>query len=368
MLQPRVIHDLCRFPMWWIDELSFTQDKSIVIDGWALAVNSDLMIGEIAMDGRKPDVFQRGPSPALPSLFRWHENTETARYRAVFHGVDPTASEILRFSYRGRWTLDPFNRWQDIYFPLRAWLAHSFVEPDGPQMTRTQGSANFLRYVMYGTTAASMLNEVTQTYFGKSLADLSDICDWGCGCGRVAQAVHRVAPKASITGLDIDRENIEWCQQNLPYARFAEVPLFPPSAIADCQFDLLYGISVFTHLTREAFEAWRDEVYRIVRPGGLVLVTINRGAALARVANEGLVHRTHASGFDDLSLDNALDGKIGDGTYYRGTYLTTYEAKHIFGTRFRIRDILPQASGTSQDLVVCEKLPAAAIGRPTADA
>jgi 2-polyprenyl-3-methyl-5-hydroxy-6-metoxy-1,4-benzoquinol methylase len=221
---------------------------------------------------------------------------------------------------------------------------------------------------MYGTTAASMLNEVTQTYFGKSLADFRDICDWGCGCGRVAQAVHRLAPKANITGLDIDRDNIDWCQQNLTYARFAEVPLFPPSPIADGQFDLLYGISVFTHLTREAFEAWRDEVYRMVRPGGLVLVTINRGAALARVANEGLVHRTHASGFDDSSLDSALDGKIVDGTYYRGTYLMTHEAKRIFGARFRIRDIIPQASGTSQDLVVCERLPAAATGRPASQA
>ena len=105
-----------------------------------------------------------------------------------------------------------------------------------------------------------MLNEALQTYFGKSLADFRNICDWGCGCGRLIQAVHKVNPNLDLTGIDIDRDNIDWCQRNLPYAQFCDVPLFPPTAFADGQFDLLFGISVFTHLTRRAFEAWRDEL------------------------------------------------------------------------------------------------------------
>jgi trans-aconitate methyltransferase len=356
MLHPRVIFDLCRFPMWLINGISIAPNRQVTVDGWALPDRGDLMVGEIVMNRRKADFFQWRESPDMAKAFKWHENTEVARFRAVFHNVDIDTEEMLRFSYVGRWSRDPFNRWQDIYFPLQAWRNKLFAEPDGPRMKRTQGNTDFFWYVLYGTTAAEVLNEVTKTYFGKGLADFRDICDWGCGCARVVQAVHRIAPKANIVGLDIDQDNITWCQGNIPYAQFEHVPLFPPTDIPDGRFDLLYGISVFTHLTRQAFEAWRDELHRLVRPGGVVLVTVNRGASLVRMGNEELIVRALATGFDDTSTDHALDDQIGTDTYYRGTFLSTAEAMRIFGTRFRVRDIASQANGTSQDLVVCERI------------
>ena len=85
-------------------------------------------------------------------------------------------------------------------------------------------------------------------------------------------------------------------------------------------------------------------------------MTVNRGASLVRLGNEALMQRTIESGFDDTGQDPALKDKIDDNKYYRGTYMMTSELKRIFGTRFRIRDIIPQASGSSQDLVVCERI------------
>ncbi len=250
------------------------------MDGLCL-IGAILWSGEVALNLRKPNIFLWRDSPDMAKLFKWHENTEVARFRAVFNDVNIDAEEMLRFSYLGRcWSRDPFNRWQDIYFPLHVWQKALFAQPDGPRMQRTQGNSDYFWYVLYGTTVAEVLNEVTKTYFGKGLADFNDICDWGSGCGRVVQAVNRIAPAANIVGLDIDQDNIAWCQGNIPYARFARVPLFPPTDIPDGHFDLLYGISVFTHLTRQAFEAWRDEIHRLVRPGGVVLVTVNRGAGL----------------------------------------------------------------------------------------
>ena len=241
MLHPRVTRDLCRFPKWLLDDLVFAPDRSLTATGWALPYHGDLMVGEIAMNGQKPDTFQRTASQAIANLFRWDDNTELAGFRVTFRNVVPNSAGYLRFSYRGRWTLDSFNRWQDIHFPLQAWLERSYIEPDPPRMIRTQGSAKFLAHVMYGATVACMLNEATETYFGKSLADFTSICDWGCGCGRLIQAIHHLAPGANLTGIDIDRDNIEWCEQNLKYAQFHDVPLFPPTKFADGQFDLLFG-------------------------------------------------------------------------------------------------------------------------------
>jgi hypothetical protein len=55
MLQPHVIHDLFRFPMWWIDVPSFTQDHCIVTGGWAHASGFDDTRLDCALDRKVDD-------------------------------------------------------------------------------------------------------------------------------------------------------------------------------------------------------------------------------------------------------------------------------------------------------------------------
>ena len=355
MLHPRVIRDLCRSPMWLVDGIDVSDDGRVVVRGWALPDSGDMTIGMITLNGRPPDEFARIQNQGLANSFPWHDNADWAGFHAAFHGVDITA-DTLKFSYVGRWTRIPFNRWQDIYFPMRVWRSRAFIEPTAPQMIRTQGSSSVFSYVTYGATGAYMLQELTKTFFGKTLADFPRICDWGSGCARVVQGVHRLAPGSSITGLDIDQDNIEWSQRSVPFATFHQVPLSPPTNIPEQTFDLLYGFSVFTHLTKDAFEAWRDEIHRMMKPGGVVLVTINRGGSMAQTTDADLIMRTLETGFDDSRGDHALDGKISDETFYRGTFLTADLAMRIFSTRFRVREIVAQAGGGGQDMVVCERV------------
>jgi SAM-dependent methyltransferase len=356
MLHPRVIRDLARYPMWIIDDITVNADGSVEARGWSLPDDADLTTGTITMNDALPISFARQQSPNLGRAFPWHDNAEYAAFHAIWAKPEDDGSDVLRFSYVARWTRNPYNRWQDIWFPARTWREKAYVAPGAPHMIRTQGNAQPFWYVTYGTTIAKVMDQVTQTYFGKSLDDYSDICDWGCGCGRVIQGVHRLAPRPTKTGIDIDRDNIDWCRNSLPFGRFSAIPLFPPTSFADGEFDLAYGISVFTHLTRAAFEAWRDELYRIVRPGGAVLVTVSCGANLISVGDEAVIERTLQNEFDDSREDDSLGDHIEDKTYYRGTFLSMREARRIFGVRFRVRDIIPQAAGSGQDFVVCERL------------
>ena len=356
MLHPRVIRDLCRTPMWLVDHIDVTEEGRVTAVGWALPDNGDLMSGIVLLNGRMPDEFHRLRSEELARAFPWHDNAEFATYHAVWHDPGARARETLRFSYAGRWTRIPYNRWQDVHFPLQTWLSGSWVRPEAARMLRTQGSDSFFSYFTYGMSGAHLLDALTRTYFGKALNEYRDICDWGSGCARVVQGVHRLTPGSSITGLDIDQDNVEWCQRSIPFARFLTVPLMPPAPVAEGQFDLLYGFSVFTHLTKDAFEAWRDEIHRMVRPGGVVLVTINRGGSMVQTTDEALILQTLATGFDDTRDDHALDKTISDETFYRGTFLTTEMALRIFGARFRVRDIVAQSGGGGQDMVVCERV------------
>jgi SAM-dependent methyltransferase len=103
------------------------------------------------------------------------------------------------------------------------------------------------------------------------LSETPDVLDFGCGCGRVTRywSDHR----GSVAGSDVSAEAIAWCRANLSFARFETNGLAPPLAFGDASFDLVYALSVFTHLTPGLQTAWRDELRRVLKPGGRLLLT-----------------------------------------------------------------------------------------------
>jgi hypothetical protein len=54
--------------------------------------------------------------------------------------------------------------------------------------------------------------------------------------------------------------------------------LAPPLNLASGSMGATYNISVFSHLSEASHYAWRDELGRVTRPGGLLLVTLNGDA------------------------------------------------------------------------------------------
>lgn len=354
MTSYRIFHDLCKYPKWLVDGIVRSEGRTNVV-GWALPYNDDLGSAEVIVNGLRPIVTHHGDSPGLAKIFPYLRGIETCRFSAVYEGLDENVD--LQISYVGRWSKEPFNKWMDIYFPSNVWLLKSIVQPEPERMIRTQGDDSFFRYVMYGYTTARKFDMVLQAYFGRKLYEFYEICDWGVGCGRVAQMVHEIAPTSKITGIDIDPENIEWNQRNLKYAKFIHIPTLPPTSLPSNSFDLVYGVSVFTHLQRDAFEQWIEELARILKPDGVLLVTINGGAGLMRQAgkNLSLINRVLETGFDDGTKDAALDSVIQDADYYRATYSLESLAIELFSSHFKVRDILRQFSGASQDLVICER-------------
>jgi SAM-dependent methyltransferase len=79
---------------------------------------------------------------------------------------------------------------------------------------------------------------------------------------------------------------IAWCRAKLPFGRFETNGLEPPLAFADESFDLVYALSVFTHLTVPLQQAWLRELRRVLRPGGLLLLTTHGNAYRHRLSDE----------------------------------------------------------------------------------
>ena len=102
-------------------------------------------------------------------------------------------------------------------------------------------------------------------------AEIESVLDFGCGCGRVTRYWNGFP--GAVSGSDVSAKAVEWCRANLPFARFEQNSLAPPLVFGDECFDLVYALSVFTHLTAELQLAWRDELRRVLRPGGRLLLT-----------------------------------------------------------------------------------------------
>src|SRR5581483_8009602 len=76
---------------------------------------------------------------------------------------------------------------------------------------------------------------------------------------------------------------VDWCRENLSFASFMRNGLAPPLDLDDETFDLAYALSVFTHLTEDLQRAWRDELHRVLRPGGLLLLSTHGRSYLPRL-------------------------------------------------------------------------------------
>jgi SAM-dependent methyltransferase len=108
---------------------------------------------------------------------------------------------------------------------------------------------------------------------GVELEQLSSVLDFGCGSGRVLRHWHAY-PGMRVHGSDYNHYLIDWCRANLTFAEFQVNGLRPPLDMPDDELDLVYAFSVFSHFDLETQLEWMDELVRVVRPGGLIMVTV----------------------------------------------------------------------------------------------
>ncbi len=169
---------------------------------------------------------------------------------------------------------------------------------------------------------------------GARLADVGPILDLGCGCGRVLR--HWVALDVPITGCDIDRRAIAWCERNLPFAKFLRHGLAPPLPVPDRCFGLVCALSMLTHLAEPQVAAWLDEIARVLRPGGRAYLT-TLGAREAE-ALSGAERERFLRGECVVRYAEA------EGTNLCTTYHPEACLRPLLERRFEVRAFLPEGA------------------------
>lgn len=152
----------------------------------------------------------------------------------------------------------------------------------------------------------------------------STVLDIGCGYGRLAIPLTRyLSPEGSYRGFDVMPEAVEDCRRRIA----SEYPSFEFSYLdvhnglynhqsevsADqvhfeyetSQFDLVFMFSVFSHMKPADVAAYLKEIYRVLKPGGMLMTTfflINPHSTAA--INSGKTRRTFRHEKDGFYADD----------------------------------------------------------------
>lgn len=204
---------------------------------------------------------------------------------------------------------------------------------------------------------------------GLDLSAASQVLDFGCGAGRVLRHLEGLTPRARSTGCDVDPEAIGWAERHLPQLSVHVSGFEPPLPFPSDTFALIYSVSVFSHLDRVVQDRWLAELSRVLRVGGLALLSVH-GASAFEAFRHGSVQsswcRPQAFARAPLADDefvfepyarSALNRRelsaMGSG-YGLSFHGRAYLAEH-WGTFLDVLEIRPRAFSDWQDLVVCRR-------------
>jgi SAM-dependent methyltransferase len=145
-------------------------------------------------------------------------------------------------------------------------------------------------FLLTGASIYRLLVRVAQEQ-RRPLSAFATVLDFGCGTGRGFRYLLKYGQTSTCCGTDVDATAIGWCQEYFPFGEFAVNHEIPPTTFRSESFDLIYAISVFSHLSEENHLAWLEELRRVTKKDGLIVLTMHGEHALRRAVSEEAVFR-----------------------------------------------------------------------------
>ena len=244
---------------------------------------------------------------------------------------------------------------------------HRISGPIPPFKNRRRIGAKWLGgFLGGGKQAYDSLSHVIQRYHARPLRDLS-VLDFGCGCGRVAQFF--IPEVAEFCATEVDPLAVKYLRTSFPQIRVDLNGPMPPLPYKEASFDVFYSWSVWTHLPYQAQEAWIQETAKVLKPGGLALITTH-GLTLFRnlrnnlksknqwqdstergLLNSGILYKDYSFLHDKRykRLLSGIEGQYGT-AFHSPNYIRENWSKYL-----EILEIQEGAMHNKHDLVVARK-------------
>ena len=199
--------------------------------------------------------------------------SKTSKLRDIWYSLSSNQRFFIRrLYYLPKDTLDSITGKRDKYVPPRGYIY-------------TGSPASAKDYLMQGQNQLQMLKEYA------NLEPSHQVLDIGSGIGRTAIALTSYLNKdGSYEGFDVVERGVQWCNSRIHKEhinfKFKYVPLFNDLyntatlkasefvfPYADNTIDVAFSFSVFTHMQIEEIQHYFNQVYRVLKPGGVCFST-----------------------------------------------------------------------------------------------
>lgn len=221
---------------------------------------------------------------------------------------------------------------------------------------RVHGSEDENAFLGVGSTCAKNIREALLQHYRRDVFSFEKVLDFGCGCGRTLRWFENHPQSCRFFGTDIDKEAIAWCESNIAFAQFDVNDISPPLAYPPATFDMIYAVSVLTHLSEADQLKWLWELRRVARPGALLILTTHGeyAAELAKLESTTLSELKRC-GFLFLPA-STLAGDLPVEFYQKSvSFQTKNQVMRTWRGLFEIVAYLERGLNNHQDLVILIK-------------
>lgn len=245
-------------------------------------------------------------------------------------------------------------------------IRHQEARTVPPRALRARcGQPGIGQFLRDGGRAAAELEGLLEE-LGRPLSSFESVCDFGAGTGRVLLQLER--SPARLSARDVDSAAMAWLRTNHPHVDAVGIGAAPPVATPDGAFDLIYALSVFTHLNEDSQHAWLRELRRLLRPDGIAVLTVH-GPTLYDAHRTGRRGGLHPEGIEALGRRSTLrdEGFVfqayerspwnrwklrGTEPDYGLAFHSPGYIRRAWAETFEVLDVLPARLNWRQDAVV----------------
>lgn len=165
----------------------------------------------------------------------------------------------------------------------------------------------------YLATGRSALACIMESLAAAHKRELGQILDFGSGYGRVLRFLSQAFPEATITASEVDPDAVEFCARTFGAVGVASRN-DPHHASFASPFDLIWAGSVFTHLTKDLWEAWLPVLGAALVDDGVLVFSTHGPEVEANIRGGSTDYGLEADAVDSI-LHDYRDTGFGYGDY-----------------------------------------------------
>lgn len=194
------------------------------------------------------------------------------------------------------------------------------------------------------------------------------LLDFGIGCARTMRFFFREMNNFRCFGCDVDSRAIAYVQNSIPFIKAQLTKNLPPLPYPKGFFDLVYSVSVFSHLDYKVFDAWLAEIHRVLAWRGVFQVTIHGEHAYSIVSNESEMRKLIGISDDEFNSKRSSFEETGfvwmkqpvgsaniDTSQFGISFVSRTQFEHLITPYFELVEFFDGEIGGWQDLAVLRK-------------